>query len=195
MRKLTVAVIALVFFFSLSPVLLRKRSIPLFSDGRNVAVAHRPFVIPWSDNEFSIYDGKSKLFGLWADFFDFPLFVYPFADGKRFLCIDDDDTSVLVFVVDFSAWTPNESFGWPPNDYVRRYMTGRMTNVVIDTTGHVRLPSFVEVQEVSSNLISMSAGRFKATSFPSADFGVYRFYWTKEDLLSELATNRQSVWP
>jgi hypothetical protein len=195
MRKLTVAVIVLVLLFLLSPVLLRKRGVPLLCNGHAVAFAQRPWVMPWSDNEFNVYDGKSKLFSLWGDFFDFPLFIHPFADGKRFLCIDDDDTSVLVFVVDFSVSTRNESSRWPPNDYLRSYMAGRITNVVYNTTARVRLPEVAEVQEVSSNLETMPPDQFEASSFPSADFGLYRSYWSKEGLLSELATNRQSVWP
>lgn len=162
-----------------------------------MAVAKRPFAMPWNDNEYGVYAGKSKVFSLWGDIFDFPLLIYPFADGKRYLCIDDDDTSVLVFIVDLRGPTPNSSgsSGWPADDYTRTCLARRATNVVMDTKGSVRLPSFEEVQEVSSNLVRMSSKQFKAASFPCMDLGVYRFYWPKEVLLSELATNRHSLWP
>lgn len=196
-RVIIVFVFAFILVILSLPVLLRKRSVALVSDGRVVAVAKWPFVMPWKEYVFDVYAGKSRVFGLRGDFFDFPLFIYPFADGKRFLCIDDDDTSVLVFIVDLRGSSTNvsSSFGWPPDDYTRNYMASRATNVVIGTKGSVRLPSFAEVQEVSSNLVSLSAKQLEAASFPCADIGVYRCYWPKEDLLSELDTNRHSVWP
>lgn len=197
MSKRVIIVLAFIVIILSLPALLRKRSVALVSDGRVVAVAKRPFVMPWRENEFDVYVGKSRVFGLWGDFFDFPLFIYPFADGKRFLCIDDDDTSDLVFIVDLRGPTTNVSgsFGWPPDNYTRNYMARRATKVVMETKGSVRLPSFAEVQEASSNLVGLPARQFKAASFPSADFGVYRFYCPKGALLSDLDTNRRSVWP
>jgi hypothetical protein len=134
---------------------------------------------------------------LWGDLFDFPLFIYPFADGKRFLCIDDDDTAMLVFVVDCGGSATNLPYlpQWPPDDYTRTYLAQRATNVVIETKGTVRLPSYAEVQEVSRSLVDLTPRRLNAASFPCWDLGVYRYYLPKEFLLRQLQTNRQSVWP
>lgn len=197
MKKYVSFFAAIALLILLSPILCRKYTVPLVSNGKVIAVAKRPFVWPSKDNEFGVYVGKSKIFSLWGDFADSPVLIYPFADGKRFLCIDDDDTSVLVFVVDLgsSIQVSTNSSLWPPNDYLRTYMAGRMTNVMIMNTGRVRLPTYAEVQETSSNLRALTEAELRARSFPSGDFGIYRFYWSKAELLSEVATNRQSVWP
>ena len=185
------------FLLLLSPILFRKHTVPLMSNGKVVAVAKRSFAPHWNDSAVDVYVGKEKVFSLRSDFFDFPLFIYPFPDKQRFLCIDDDDTSVLVFVVDFGASGTNVSHlsRWPSDDYVRTYLASRATNVVMKTKGFVRLPNHSELQEVSSNLANLTSTQFKETSFPSGDLGIYRFYWTKKDLLSELAPDRKSVWP
>ncbi|HXC99913.1 MAG TPA: hypothetical protein VN048_11265 [Verrucomicrobiae bacterium] len=182
----------------LGPFLFRKRTVPLMSEGRVVAIAKRPW--SWSsegDNEFGVYVGKTKIFSLWGDMFDCPLFIYPFADGRRFLCIDDDDTSVLVFIVDFTGTGTNVTNqpGWPPNDYTRNYLVERAPRIVMDTKGTVRLPSYAEVQEASRTLMKLTPGELKSASFPSCDFGLCRLYVPKEFLLRQLDTNRQSVWP
>jgi hypothetical protein len=134
---------------------------------------------------------------LWGDAFDFPLFIYPFADDQRFLCIYDDDTAMLVFVVDFASSPESviKQSEWPPNDYTRSYLAQRATNVVMKTKGLVRLPVLSELQEVSSNLTSITSSQFKTASFPVLDLGLYRSYWPKEALLSALHTNRQACWP
>jgi hypothetical protein len=197
MKKLATIIVVFLLILLALPIVFRKHTVPLLSNGKMVAIATRPFVMLWNDNDFSVYANGTKLFGIWGDVFDCPIFVYPFADGKRFLCIDDDDTCVLVFVVDFRSQPTNavRSFGWPPDGYTRNYMAGRSTNVVMDTTGYVRLPSFDEVQEVSSYLMTLSPGQLNEVSFPMFDVGVYRSYLPREVLLSELATNRESVWP
>jgi hypothetical protein len=196
MKRKWLVISAFVFLILLSPILFRKRTVWLMSNGEVVAIAKRSSLPDWDDGAVRVYQGK-ELFGLWADLFNFPLYIYPFSDLRRFLCVYDDDTSVLVFVVDFRVSdtdAPTLS-KWPSDDYVRTYMAQRATNIVIETGGLVRLPNDSELQEVSSNLMSLTSLQFKTTSFPSGDFGIYRFYWTKEDLLSELATNRNSVWP
>ena len=197
MGKRFIIATALVLLVLSLPVLLRKRKVPIVANGNVVAVGNRPFVMPWSDNEFSVYSKGSKIFSLWGAVFNFPLFVHAFSDGKRFLCIDDDDTSVLVFVVDLAAavTNPATSFGWPPDEYTRTYLAQRATNIIIETKGQVRLPSYSEVQEASSTLASLTSRQLKAASYPCADFGVYRLYWPKEALLNALDTNRHSVWP
>ena len=197
MKHKWLLIVALVALFISSPVIFRKHTIPLLSGGKVVAIAERSFAPHWGDSTVNIFVGNEKVFSLWADMFDFPLFIYPFADRQRFLCIDDDDTSVLVFVVDLRASATNTPTlsKWPPDDYVRTYIASRATNVVMETKGFVRLPDYSELQEASSNLMSLTSWQLKRTSFPSGDFGIYRFYWKKEELLSGLATTRSSVWP
>src|ERR1035437_2805012 len=194
-KTFIIAIVFVLLVLSL-PALLRKRTVPIEANGKVVALGKRPFVMPWSDNEFGVYANNSKVFSLWGDVFDFPLFIHAFADGKRFLCIDDDDTAVLVFVVDLGAAVTNTaiSFGWPPDEYTRTHLAQRATNIIIETKGQVRLPSYSEVQEASSHLAKLTPRQLKAASYPCADFGVYRFYWPKEALLSALDTNRHSVW-
>ena len=152
--------------------------------------------MPWEDNDFGVYANGSRIFSVWGDIWDFPLFIYPFADGQRFLCIDDDDTATLVFVVDSRAASTNQLDlpQWPPDDYTREYLKQRATNVVIAPKGLVRLPTYAEVQEVSSNLGKLTPSQFKATSFPCANFGIWRFYVPRDYLLRDLSTNRHSVW-
>src|ERR1035437_463468 len=197
MRKLAIILGAIMLLLLLIPVFGRKYSVPLMSNGKIVATAQRPYALPWNDNEFSVYAGKSKLFSLWGDAFDFPLFIHPFTDGQRFLCIDDDDTAVLVFVVDFgpSRASATNTLQWPPDDYLRGYLAQRATNVVMNTKGLVRLPTHSEIQDVSSNLTTLTPSQFRTTSFPVWDLGLCRFYWPKEALLAALHTNRQKCWP
>ncbi len=197
MRKFAIMLGASVLLILMIPVMGRKYSVPLISNGKTVATAKRPNALPWKDNEFRVYVGPSKMFSLWGDVFDFPLFMYPFADGQRFLCIYDYDTAVLVFVVDFSrspasATKPPE---WPSDEYIRGVLAAGATNVVMNTKGFVRLPAYAELQEVSSNLVRLAPGQFRAASFPALDLGLYRAYWPKEALLAALHTNRQSCWP
>jgi len=172
-------------------VLVQKPYVSLMVNGKVVAIAKRPFIQPIRNGATDVYVEKEKIFSLWQDFFDFPCFIYPFADGKRFLCDYDDDTSLLDFVVDFSARgtnTPNSS-PWPPDDYTRTYLASRITNVVMNTKGIVRLPTYAELREVSNYLTGENPAAVKAGYFQLLDFG------TKEGLLLDLATNRQSVWP
>jgi len=108
MSKLAIITVAVILLAVSSPVLLRQRTVPLVSDGKVVAVAKRPFVMPWSDNEFPVY---------------------------------------------------------------------------------------AEVQEVSSNLMSLTPSQVDAVSFPWLDLGIYRRYTPVEFLLRQLQTNRHSCWP
>ena len=170
---------------------LQKPYVSLGANGKTIAVAKRPLVQPIRIGATDFYVGKEKIFSLWQDFFNFPCFIYPFADGKRFLCDYDDDTALLDFVVDFSTPGTNapNSSQWPPDDYTRTYMASRITNVVLNTKGIVRLPTYAELREVSNYLTGENPAAVKAGYFQSLDFG------TKEGLLLDLATNRQSVWP
>jgi len=192
---IAIYVITSVVFVVLSPVLFRKRTVPLLSNDRVVAVAKPPLVS--KDNGCGVYVGKTRIFSLWEGFFNFPLFIYPFADGQRFLCIYDDDAAVLVFVVDFNTGSTKTvgSREWPTNDYLRKYLTERAPHVVMETKGVVRLPNYTELQEVSSNVTLLSVSQFRTASFPTLDLGLFRRYWKKDEILDELNTNRQSVWP
>lgn len=184
MRRRAVAIAAtscaLVVLFGL--LWLVKPSVPLIANGKTVAVAKGSFFVPWKDGELDVYSGNTNLFSVWEDFFDYPVFIYPFADGKRFLCIDDDDTSVLVFVVDLNPSATN---------YLRTYMAGRMTNVVMNTKGVVRWPTYSELKETSGYLADPAPGQPR-----NAYFGVYYdSRWPSQRLLSELDTNRVSFCP
>jgi hypothetical protein len=180
----------------LSFLIFQKPVTLLKVNGKVSAVATRFFIAPiLTDGSVNVRAGKEN-FSLWEDFFDSPIFIYPFADGKRFLCDYDDDTSMLDFVVDFRDSATNElrSSGWPPNDkvmgdYLRTYMASRITNVVFNTKGFVRLPNYSELQEVYSYLKSTTPTPTKAGYFYLLNFG------EKEGLLLDLATNRQSAWP
>ena len=165
------------------------------SGGKEVAVAKCPIV--WGDVDFGVYVGNSRVFGLWGDAFDGPWFIYPFADGERFLCIDDDDTSVLVFVVDCRAGATNAEgrAGWPPDGYARDNMARRAPQVVTNPHGVVRLPTLDEVMEASDYVSKLTPAELKRVSFPTLDLGVYRFYVHKSVLLKELDPNRTSLWP
>jgi hypothetical protein len=197
MGKLAIILGAFMLLVLFVPVVGRKYSVPLMSNGKIVATANRPCTLPWKDNEFGVHVRKSKLFSLWGDVFDFLLFIYPFTDGQRFLCIDDDDTAVLVFVVDLGASraSTTNTPQWPLDDYTKGYLGQRAINVVMDTKGLVRLPTHSELHEVSSNLTTLTASQFRAASFPALDLGLYRGYWPKEALLAALHTNRQKCWP
>ena len=160
------------------------RSVKLRANGKVVAAVKLPFALSWGKTEYPVYAGETKLFSIWGDFFDCPLCLYAFADGKRFLCVDDDDTSVLVFVVDLRNGSTNlsRSSDWPPNDYLRGYMESRAPRVMIEGSNYVRLPNMAEVREAASNVDNMSS----LTLFPLRD---------KTWILDDLATNRASVWP
>jgi len=123
------------------------------------------------------------------------VFVHTFADRKRFLCIYDYDTAVLVFVVDTGASTAPTTNEWPPDGSLRDSMTMFITNVVVRSQGLARLPTLTEVQEVSRDLAGLSPTQLKARSFPSGDLGLYRYYWPKDLLLKELKPDRNSAWP
>lgn len=174
------------------------RTVLLASGGSAVATATEPAGPPWSDRLVSISVGGSNIFSVWKDFFDFPMFVYSFADARRFLCVYDDDTSVPVFVVDFDGPGTNASKPplWPPDDYTRQVLEQRATNVVVNGKGLVRLPTYAEVREVSMNVKAWTPKQFKGASFPVLDLGFCRFRTSdKQFVLRALDTNRHSVWP
>jgi hypothetical protein len=62
---------------------------------------------------------------MWAGFFEFPVFLYSFSDGQRSLCVYDDDTDVLVFVIDYGApRLPSQGEVQEVSDRVQKW-TGR----------------------------------------------------------------------
>src|SRR5579859_6394961 len=111
------------------------RTVVLTSGGGVVAVATEPAGPPWSDRVVTFRVGGSNVFGVWKDLFDFPMFVYSFADTRRFLVVYDDDTSVPTFVVDCGGSGTNASKPplWPPDDYTRQYLEQRATNLVVNS--------------------------------------------------------------
>ena len=174
------------------------RTVLLRSGGSVVATATEPAGPPWSGRVITLKVGGSNVFGVWKDFFDSPVFVYSFPDARRFLCVYDDDTSVLTFVIDCAGSGPNPANQpqWPPDDYTRQVLEQRATNVVINSKGVVRLPTYSEVQEVSTKVKAWTPRQFKAASFPVVDLGFCQFRtFDKDFVLRAIDRNRQSVWP
>lgn len=171
---------------------LQKPSVSLAVNGRTVAVVKQPFIEPFfGDASADVYVGKSKLFSMGEDFSDGPTFIYPFPDGKRFLCDYDDDIAMLDFVVDFrdSTNNPPNMSQWPPDSDVRECLTRGATNIVYNTRGSVRLPTYRELQEVSDFLNGKETVPIKAGYLNFMSIG------SKKSILMDLATNRNSCWP
>ena len=111
MKRKWLIITAIVLIILLCPILFvsgiilfQRPSVLLKVDGKIIAVVRQPFLRPiWNEGSADVYVGKEKIFSLWEDFFDGPMFIYAFADGKRFLCDYDDDTAMLDFVVDFGG--------------------------------------------------------------------------------------------
>ncbi len=198
MKRKRLIVTTLILLVLFSPILFRKYRVPLVSNGKTVAIATRPLFIPFlGEGQCDVYAGHDKIFSLWEDSFDGPSFIYPFADGKRFLCDYDYDVSILVFVVDFDVLVTNapNASRWPVDDYVRGSLYEGATNVVIETKAHIRLPSYEEVKEVFDYFSSLTPSQMKIHCLPGADFGLFRIYPSKDILLPDLAADRDSVWP
>src|SRR5215469_8211586 len=138
-KRAVIITLACVLLIVFGLLWLRKPGVPLVANGKTIAVAKEPFFLPWKESELDVYAGNTNAFSLWEDFFDFPLCIHPFPDGKRFFCIYDFDVSVLVFVVDFNPSTTNfvQSPAWPSGDYLRSCLAQGMTNVVMNTKGVV----------------------------------------------------------
>jgi hypothetical protein len=176
----------------LGHILLQKPFVPLLENDKIIAVAKQSFLGPvWNESSADVYVGEKKIFSLHEDFWASPEFIYPFADGKRFLCDYWDDTAWLDFIVDFGALSTNElnSSKWPLDYQLRADLARMATNVVFDTKGVVRLPNYAELQEVSSYLTGTTPKPIRAGYFKFFNFG------TKTHLLLDLATNRQSCYP
>src|SRR5579862_5990409 len=142
--KWVIIIFLFVVFTALVCFVFGTREVSLMVNGKTVAVVREPFYSSWNDRPVDVYAGKDKLFSLREDFWDCPIFIYPFADGKRFLCDYDDDTAMLDFVVDFNIPTTNGTslLKWPTDDYVRGVLFWGATNVTFNTKGIVRLPTY-----------------------------------------------------
>lgn len=175
--------------------LTRSRTTCLTTGGTSVT-ATRTAGMPWDDKIITVKAGATNQFDIQDGIVEYPMLLYSFSDGQRFLCVYDDDISVLVFVVDFRASTndvANQPL-WPPSGHTREYLGWAFTNVV-RSVGSVRLPSYLEVQEVASNVAPWKPSEYRASSFPYLDAGVYRGYVPKKFILMALATNRTELWP
>jgi hypothetical protein len=193
---LTVPLVVILGFLGFA--LIGPRTVFLASSGGSVVKARDPAGLPWDDRVVTFSVGRSNVFAVWKDFWDCPLFVYSFADARRFLCIYDDDTALLTFVVDCEPRGTNaiNLRPWPPDDYTREHLERRATNVVVNCNGVVRLPTYAEVQEVSSKVKAWTPQQLRAATFPGLDFGFCQFRSSdKEFVLRLLDPNRNSVWP
>jgi hypothetical protein len=172
--------VLLVCLALLCPLVLRKRTIPLLAGGKTVAVAKRRL-----SGDVDVYVGPSKLFRLDCSFcwFEFPVLVLPLDDGKRFLCIYDNDTSYPVFVIDTGTSSTNAAIRefWVPY-------------VVKDTAAMVRFPTQVELDGAAARLTGMTPKQFRAALIPCLDIGIYRGYWPKEAVLPLLWATQHTRW-
>jgi hypothetical protein len=197
LRYFILPLLALCFLVLATALVCRKRNVPLLSNGKVVATVHCPLVMPWKEGAYVVSVGKTNRFSMWTDFFDTPLLIYPFPGGQKFLCVDDDDTAILVFVVDFS--TSAKSITnlpiWPSDLWTHNQFAQRITNVVMNTTGFVRLPQLAELLEVSSNVLQMSPSQYKKACIPCSDLGLVRGYWPKDQMMKALRVDRGYAWP
>jgi hypothetical protein len=178
-------------------ILLRRNVAFLGAPSGKKIVAVRSIIPSFNNGVVDVYVEKEKVFSLWEDWCDGPLFIYSFADNRRFYCDFDYDTAMLEFVVDLdeTRTNPPEHAEWPVDRSLRVDLARFATNVVLETKGVVRLPTKVELDEVRDYLSRASASKIKAASLPYFDFGFYRGYSDRDLLLLDLATNRQSAWP
>ena len=193
-RNLLIIAAAIIFIFVL-PIAMRKNSAFLGSVAGEKAFASRSVVPIIDDGEVNVYLGDQKIFGLWQDSFDSPLYVYPFADAKRYLCVYNRDTAILVFVADLDSSRTNQTVNWPVRGELRDYLARGATKVMLNSNVLARMATDDELQEVRDHLSRASEVKIKAASLPYCDLGVCRSYEDRATLLLDLATNRQNYWP
>jgi hypothetical protein len=183
-------VIAIPILAILGLLFFHKPYIPLKVDNNVVAVVRQPLFGPvFGESSTDVYAGREKIFSLYEDFFDEPAFIYPFRDGKRFLCDYSGDTATWDFVVDVGTTNVSGASRWPLDKQLGASMTDAATNIVHDAKGIVRLPNEQELQEVVAYLTSTTPGTIKAGYLDVFNFD------TKRRLLLDLATNRESFDP
>jgi hypothetical protein len=194
--KIAAVILAIVLgliFCLVGLVLFQRPSLPMVVDGKTVAVVRRSVFRPfWYEGVNDVYVGENRIFSLPDNWIDgSPIFIYPFADGKRFLCDQDDDTAMLDFIVELDSSSTNGTGSppWPADAYVREHLLSQATNVVFNPKGIVRLPTYAELREVSDHLAGTTSVQTKPAYFFLGGLGA------KDHLLLDLATNRQSLWP
>lgn len=195
MKRNSRIIAAVLVAILLLPFLLRKKTALLGMQGGKKIVARRSIIPDLRDGEVGVYVGDEKVFSLWEDWCDGPLFIYPFGDGRRFFCDYNYDTAILDFVVDLDPSHTNLTVNWPANHEVRKYLAQSATNVAYDTKGMIRLPTDEELDEVRDYLARTSARKINDSSIPYTDFGIRHGYARREFLLLDIATNRQNHWP
>src|ERR1700733_2283325 len=84
---LAIIIMLSILFLLVALGVIQKPFATLMVNGRTIATVHRSLLGPLlGDSSTDIYSEKEKVFSLHQDFWDCPEFIYPLADGKRFLC-------------------------------------------------------------------------------------------------------------
>ena len=195
MRWNLLIVAAVIVAILLLPFLFRKNKALLGVQGGKKIVATRSIVPNFGDGAVSVYVGEKKVFSLWEDFCDGPEFIYPFADGRRFFCDFNYDTSILNFVVDLDLSHTNLMTDWPKKNELKSYLARGATKVMLNSNVLARMPTDEELQEVRDHLLRTSENEIKTALIPHCDLGFWRSYVDRNSLLSALASNRDDYSP
>jgi hypothetical protein len=150
-----------------SPLFFRKNSVRLAYGNRTVGAAENPLFLPCGDTR--VYIGNKKIFRLYNGAFEFPLLIHALDYGKRVLCVYENDTYDLVFVVDCNGSKTNTSSSlvWAPY-------------IVKDTEALVRLPTQQELADTIGWFVKLTPAEFTTASFPRFDCGFRKFYEDRE---------------
>jgi hypothetical protein len=134
--------------------------------------AHPSILVNQDEGEVDVYVENAKAFSLATDWCDKPVFVFPFADNKRFLCDYNLDDAKLMFVVDLDLTHTNflKPTGRTAGGSHKTDLSSFATNVVFDGRYIVRPPRGSEMKEVHESLSKMNGGRINSTLFPFCDF-------------------------
>jgi hypothetical protein len=191
-RKWLVIIIATLFVVGAFVLWPKNKSLRL-ANGHKISVQRSatPF---WKEGSTTVFKDDEKVFSLWRDFFDDPIFIYPFDDGKRFLCDYDYDTAILVFVVDLDTGHTNLPGPSRWSGELSSSLDHCATNVVLETKGVVRLPTDAELREARESVMP-SKENANSASPPHHHRGIYCASFPKKDLLLHLADDRSSSWP
>jgi hypothetical protein len=139
---------------------------------RLTAAAHPSIVVNQDEGDVDVYVENTKVFSLATDWCDKPVFVYPFADNKRFLCDYNLDGVKLMFVVDLDLTHTNflKPTGRSTDGNHKIDLSSFATKVVFDGKYIVRPPRGAEMREVRESLSRMNERQINSTSFPFCDF-------------------------